>query len=134
MEKITWPPKVRQQLIWDLYQNDALGAVDPDLVAEVGQRLYNRCRSIDIITRRMVECPRCGAQFRMTEEDSWRPLPGTLDCPSPGCGWETTSAAWHASWKHRDLLGAAAVPAFEAYLRDYPRAKTPRSAWSALTS
>jgi hypothetical protein len=43
-------------------------------------------------------------------------------CPTPGCGWETTAEQWHASWRHRDLLGTAVMQAVETYLRDYPRA------------
>lgn len=44
MEKITWAPKVRQRKIWQLYQNDALGAVDEALVEEVGFALWQRRR------------------------------------------------------------------------------------------
>lgn len=127
MEKITWAPKVRQALIEQLYLDDAAGMVDPDLVEDVGFRLYHRCRSIDLVTRQALECPRCGTEMRACEPGSWKLLPGALVCPAPGCGWETTAGEWAASWRHRDLLGSAAVPAVEAYLRDYPRAKTPEA-------
>jgi hypothetical protein len=50
-------------------------------------------------------------------------LPGVQFCPTPGCGWETTAEQWHESWKHRDLLGSAAMQAIETYLHDYPRAR-----------
>jgi hypothetical protein len=45
-------------------------------------------------------------------------------CPTPGCGWETTAEQWHASWKHRELLGTAIMPAIETYMHDYPLART----------
>jgi hypothetical protein len=45
-------------------------------------------------------------------------------CPTPGCGWETTAEEWHESWRHRELLGTAAMPVVETYLHDYPRAQT----------
>ena len=51
-ERITWAPKVRQAKIWQLYQNDALGAVDEALVEDVGYRLLQRCRSIQLATAR----------------------------------------------------------------------------------
>ena len=125
MEKITWAPKIRQAKIWQLYQNDALGTVDEILVMDVGGALLERCRSIWHATRREVVCPRCGAAFAMCQPDSWKPLPGVLPCPIPNCGWETTNQQWHESWRHRDMLGLAAIGAVETYLHDYPLARSP---------
>lgn len=123
MEKISWSPKIRQAKIWQLYQNDALGAVDEVLVEDVGLSLLHRCHSIWLVTRREVECPRCGAVFTLSEPGSWKMLSGPQVCPTPGCGWEITAEQWHASWKHRDLLGTAVMQAVETYLQDYPRAQ-----------
>ena len=122
MEKISWAPKVRQSKIRQLYQNDALGAVDEVLVEDVGLGLLERCRSIWLVTQREVECPRCAATFTLCEPGSWKTLPGVQRCPTPGCGWETTAEQWHESWKHRELLGTAAIEAIETYIQDYPRA------------
>lgn len=124
MEKIRWAPKLRQALLAQIYQNDARGLVDAALVSDAGYRLYQRCRSIWLATRRSVECPRCGAAFALAENGAWRLEPGAQRCPTPGCGWETTAEQWHASWRHRDLLAAAAMPAVEAYLDAYPKANT----------
>jgi hypothetical protein len=124
MEKISWSPKIRQSRIWKLYQNDAAGAVDEILVEDVGLGLLHRCQSIWLVTHREVECPRCGATFALCEPDSWKTLPGVQTCPMPGCGWETTANEWHESWRHRELLGTAAMEPVETYLRDYPRART----------
>ena len=123
MERISWSPKIRQAKIWQLYQNDALGAVDEILVEEVGLSLLDRCHSIQLVTRREVECPRCGMIFPLCESGTWNMLPGVQFCPTPGCGWETTAEQWHNSWKHRDLLGTAAMQAVETYLHDYPQAQ-----------
>jgi hypothetical protein len=73
-----------------------------------------------------VECLRCGTFFQLREQAVWRLQPGVQSCPTPGCGWETTADEWHASWWHRYLLGAAAQPAMETYLDDYPQARTTR--------
>lgn len=54
--------KIRQ-----LYQNDALGAVDEILVEDIGLGLLDRCRGIWLMTRREVECPRCGTTFTLCE-------------------------------------------------------------------
>jgi hypothetical protein len=123
MEKISWSPKIRQAKIWQLYQNDALGAVDEILVEDVGLGLLHRCHSIWLVTRREVECPRCGMIFPLSEPGTWKMLPGAQVCPTPGCGWETTAEQWHESWRHRDLLGAAVMQIIETYLHDYPRAQ-----------
>ena len=123
MEKIYWAPKLQQSKIWQLYQNDAAGMVEDSLVWEVGYDLFQRCRSIWLVTHRQVECPRCGTTFDTCEPDSWKMLPGTLVCPKEGCGWETTSAQWHDTWRHKELLGTAAMGSTETYLRDYPLAK-----------
>jgi hypothetical protein len=123
MENIYWSPKIRPAKIRQLYQNDALGAVDEILVEDVGLSLLQRCHSIWLVTRREVECPRCSAVFSLCEPDSWKMLPGLQVCPTPGCGWETTAQQWHESWKHRDLLGTAVMQAVETYLEDYPRAQ-----------
>ena len=123
MEKISWAPKIRHAKIRKLYQNDALGTVDEILVEDVGLSLLERCRSIWLVTERKVECPRCGAIFPLSEPGSWKMLPGARVCPTPGCGWETTAEAWHESWRHRELLGTAAMHAIETYLHDYPMAR-----------
>ena len=123
MEKISWAPKIRQSKIRQLYQNDALGTIDEVLVEDIGLGLLERCRSIWLVTRREVECPRCGATFSMCEPDSWKMLAGVQHCPTPGCGWQTSAEEWHESWKHRELLGTAAMDAIETYLLDYPRAQ-----------
>jgi hypothetical protein len=57
---IRWAPKVRQEQIWRLYQNDARGLIDEELIDEVGWALYSRCQSILWVTdRNRVPCPRC---------------------------------------------------------------------------
>jgi hypothetical protein len=122
MEKIIWSPKVSPASIWQLYQNDARGSVDQALVEAVGFDLLQRCRSIFLVTRREVECPRCGTIFKLREQRAWRLLPGDQVCPKPGCGWQTTAQEWHASWRHRDLLGTAAMDAMQTFLHDYPLA------------
>ena len=83
-ERITWAPKVRQAKIWQLYQNDAHGTVDEALVEDVGYRLLQRCRSIQLATNRGLECPRCGTVFKIPESEPWRLLPGAHPCPEPG--------------------------------------------------
>lgn len=124
MEKISWSPKVWPSKIRQLYENDARGTVDEVLVEDVGLTLLQRCQSVWLVTRREVECPRCGAIFTLCEPGSWKMLSGVQACPTPGCGWETTAGQWHASWRHRELLGSAVMQPTETYLQNYPKART----------
>jgi len=124
MEKIHWAPKVRQAKIWQLYQNDALGLVDEDLVREVGFDLLQRCRSVWQVSHRMVVCPRCGEPFTLAEDRKWKFRSEIQVCPTPDCGWEMTTQYWHETWRHQDLLGSAAMGAIETYMHDYPLAKS----------
>jgi len=124
-EKIRWAPKVPRAKIWQMYQNDVLGAVDEDLVTDIGYRLLNRIQSIWQVTHGQVACPRCGDVYALQGDlDNWRFSPGPHACPTPGCGFSVTLEDWHKSWSHRDLLGMAAKDAMQTYLRDYPRARS----------
>lgn len=122
-EKIRWAPKVRREKIWQLYQNDVLGAIDEALVDEVGLALLLRCQSILLVSNRQMRCPRCGALLAFAAWDTADPIP----CPTPACGWQTTGEHYHATWRHQDLLCAGvAMEAVQTYLERYPRAADAR--------
>ncbi len=120
MEKIQWAPKVSRSKIWRLYQNDARGAVDEALVDDVGWALLQRCLSIIRVSRRQVECPRCGHVFDVPA------VAGLFRCQRPDCAWETTVEAWHNSWRHQDLIGSNALTMFESFVADYASARSVR--------
>lgn len=48
-EKIRWAPELRPDRIRRLYERDALGVVDSDLIDDVGLALHARCRSIVLV-------------------------------------------------------------------------------------
>jgi hypothetical protein len=118
--KIRWAPKVRTELLVRVYQQNARGLLDGDLVDEVGWRLWERLADVVRVTTGRVRCPVCGADFQVRRKG------GRLDelrvCP--GCAWSTSAVQWHRSWEHRDLNGNC--PDFEAFVSAYPRAKTSR--------
>jgi len=122
-QELRWAPKVSQAKIWRLYQTDASGLVDEELIDEVGTALYARCRSVLLVSRAQVECPRCHAVVTLgwghSEQD-------VALCPTPDCGWETTYGQYHTSWRHRDLIGTRAASAFQAFVDRYPQAHRPQ--------
>ncbi len=89
--RIQWAPKVRRGKILKLYQTDALGLQDEDLVAEVGYDLLARCRSILMVTdARQVDCPSCQAEINCPAARWSRETPPVC----PVCGWHATYGQW----------------------------------------
>jgi hypothetical protein len=122
-ERIRWARKVSQAKIRQLYETDARGIVDQELIDEVGTALYARCQSIMLVSKARIRCPRCG---QVVQVEPGGPGERAISCPAQGCGWGTTYRQWHNSWRHQDLIGSKAFPAFETYLGQYDRAKDPR--------
>src|SRR5438445_4158500 len=61
---VRWAPKLRPEKLRRLYELDAQGLADEELIDEVGYTLYSRCESILTVTesfRGRVPCPGCGA-------------------------------------------------------------------------
>ena len=123
-ERIHWAPKVQRNKIKRLYETDALGIVDDELVEEVGSALLERCRSVLMVSAGRVACPHCRAEFALSPAVA--PASAPMTCPTPGCGWQTTWASYHASWRHQELLGSNALPAIGEFSHRYPRAASPR--------
>src|SRR5690242_418943 len=107
-----WYPRVKQHLIRRLYENDAQGIVDEELIDEVGFALILRCRSILTVTEAhegRVTCTRCGtmvAQHWVKEE--------TMTCSK--CGWKMTWGAYFKTYQGKQLHGGGAVFAFRSYV------------------
>lgn len=119
-DKIRWAPRVQRHKIRRLYENDARGFVDEVLLEDVGLALLDRCRSVIQVSRAEVECPLCGAVIAI---GFGRPDPdAVIPCPSSECDWSTTARRWHDSWSGRQLNGSRALPFFEEFAADYPRA------------
>jgi hypothetical protein len=111
--QLHWAPKVRQDKIRRLYEQEARGLIDEALLDDVGTALYSRCRSILLVSSQHLECPRCEHIFVVapyTDE--------TIICPT-GCGWTITKRHYHQSWQHRDLIGTN-TPAFQIFVDRYP--------------
>jgi peptide deformylase len=110
--RLQWAPKLPVAKIVRLYQADATGIQDEDLLADVAWRLRERCRSILLVTTSRVVCPGCGTEFSVRPHAPatpyWRP-PGPDDAPvpCPACGLIVTIEEFQASIYHRELGGPA---------------------------
>lgn len=117
-----WAPRVTQWQIRCLYDSDALGIQDEELIDEVGYALAARCQSfIEAVeaVRGRAKCPACGAivMHGVRSEE-------LLTC---SCGWELLWKDYFATIQHKQLSGAEPVlEPFRAYIRDFPGAGSPR--------
>jgi hypothetical protein len=117
MCRIRWAPRLRREKLLELYAAESLGVVDKDLIDDVGWTLYDRCRSVIMVSDASgVWCPRCDELVspcgpRWTDGDT--PL-----CSI--CGWSCTYDEWATSWRHRELNGANAISAFRRFVAAWP--------------
>ena len=121
--RIKWAPKVAQAPVARLYERDAAGIHDDELLDEVGYALWARASDVALISRSGVRCPDDGTEFSLGDDTWSRLAPGTsAGCPL--CGWQTTVESWHDSFRKQDLSGMA--PYIDVYVAKWPDARTYR--------
>ena len=119
--KIRWAPKVPQWQIRRLYETDAQGIIDDDLIDKVGWALWDRYDSILTVTAAHyghVCCPSCDTlierQHRGTTDEH-------ITCPT--CGWSIPWTTYHRTYRGKQLFGANAVDVFKWYHQAFPLAQ-----------
>ena len=124
----TWAPRVTQREIRRLYETDAKGIYDEELIDEVGYGLLARCQSfIDANEARAgkARCPRCSetvAHACRREE--------ILRC---NCGWQLSWAEYFKTIQHVQLSGAEPVlEQFRIFVSTFPTASTPQEKTLAI--
>jgi hypothetical protein len=117
-----WAPRVKPYLIRRLYESDAQGRLDEELVDEVGWALYSRCDSfLQAVAAHQgrVICPVCGNPVFHRRQANVR-----MRCAA--CGWECTVRAYLETLKNQQLSGGPEVAAlFQDYIDKFPTAKDP---------
>jgi hypothetical protein len=140
---IRWPPRVPKHKLRRLYEVDAQGIVDEDLIDDVGTTLWVRCQAILEVAEAKggrVRCPRCerqepGARQQEPSIIQREHCPGdardeVLTCPR--CDWQITWGEYAKSFKRRQLNVGGARDAFERYVERYRAARTPRAKMLAI--
>ncbi|MBN1582809.1 MAG: hypothetical protein JXA89_19005 [Anaerolineae bacterium] len=114
-----WAPRITKHEIRRLYESDAQGIYDLDLINEVGYGLLARCESFITANRARageVPCPECGQIVRREE---------MLCCP---CGWTLPWADYFKAMQHKQLSGAEPVlQQFQDFVEAFPKARTPQA-------
>lgn len=124
---VRWAPRVSRSVIKRLYESDARGRVDEELLDEAFFGFLARCHSIRTATQAAygrVACPRCG-------EVVLRQVGGAEEKEEPlrcaGCGWQTSWGAYHQTYRGKKLFGgnAAVSGVFDEFIRRAPGADSP---------
>jgi predicted RNA-binding Zn-ribbon protein involved in translation (DUF1610 family) len=119
---IQWAPRIKMAKIARLYHLDALGLIDEEIIDEVGYGLYQRCRSILMVTdAKEVDCPQCGGLIKCRAKRWSRENPVWCEA----CGFRATYGQWRDSWRKQELIGGNAVPFYRAYFEAFPKTRTP---------
>ncbi len=113
-----WAQRVPQAKIKQLYETDARGLYDEELVEEVGWALYARCRSLieaEAARQGRAKCHRCeGIIVHSCGKEE------VLRCPA--CGWEITWGAYFRSIQRKQLSGPDLVGIFTEFTSRFPHA------------
>ena len=136
-DDIQWPRRVPKHKVRRLYESDARGMLDTDLVDDVGITLLLRCKAIlEVAEARegRVRCPRCARKRRESVIARARDTRDTRDelltCPT--CGWQITWGEYVRSFKRRQLNSGGAAEAFAGYVERYGSARTPQAKMLAI--
>ena len=117
----TWAPRVTQWEIRRLYEADAQGIYDEELINEVGYGLLARCRSyIDAAeaVQGKARCPQCSGVVMHAG--------GTEEVLRCKCGWQLTWGGYFETIQHKQLLGAEPVLSqFRSFVQAFSAARTP---------
>jgi len=121
---IHWPPRVPRLKLRRLYELDAQGLLDTELLDDVGLTLYLRCQAIlqvEDAKQGRVLCPQCEAIIVRPDR---RPEEEMLRCG--GCGWEMGWQEYAKSFRRKQLSVGGAQRVFERYVQQYPQAQSSR--------
>lgn len=124
----SWARRVEQQKIRRLYETDARGIVDDELIDDVGYAMLARCESIIMVTEAHSGRAVCMGCRNIVPHDS-RPNT-TLRCEA--CGWQSTWREYHRSYRRKQLVGGLAMPAFLRFVERWPQARSPRDKLLAI--
>lgn len=120
---IQWAKKVSPDKIRRLYNLDAQGIMDEELIDEVAYTFYERCESILTVTeasKGQIKCPECGNLINRDSVDKEQ----IIKCQN--CSWEITWGEYFNSYHQKQLHGGGAVDVFKNFIVKLPLAKTPQ--------
>jgi len=118
--KPSWAKKVSPVKIKRLYERDAEGIRDEELVDDVGASLYARVDSMLMVTSSNLGkaiCIECRTEIPHGYNRDF-----LLECPK--CGWSMPFGEFNDSYKKQTLHGYGALAELKDFYDKYPSAKT----------
>jgi len=118
--KPTWAKKVPPDKIKRLYEQDANGIYDDELVDDVGISLYARVDSMLMVTSSNLGkaiCIICRTEIPHNYQRTF-----ILECSK--CGWTMPFGEFNDSYKKQTLHGYGALNELKEFYEKYPSAKT----------
>jgi hypothetical protein len=127
--KFHWAERVSRRDVQRLYESDALGMLDQELLDEVHYAIYARvCDMFEVREAQQfgrVKCRGCGERVPQPYRMGSRNKNNVLECA--GCGWRVTCGEYYDSYTGKSMLPGSAFDLFEGYLERFPNAKTPQA-------
>jgi ribosomal protein S27AE len=118
-----WAPRVKKEKIRRLYELDAKGIYDSELLNDVGYALLARCDSFITACRARegtLPCPQCGTTVNHNHDREANMVCGK-------CGWSVTWGEYFRHIQHKQLSGEeTAIHLFEAFVNGFPKAQNDR--------
>lgn len=129
--KFKWGEKVSRNDLFRLYQGEASGLIDEDLLDEVGYTFYTRCKQGKETREHMVKgqiiCHHCGTVITagrtsptgavLLNDDN----DALINC---GCGYSYTYREYRRSCNSVNMPGGRATPIFEHFLLKWPTCRS----------
>ena len=119
-KKPIWAKKIPSHKIKRLYEQDAKGIHDEELIDDVGMSLYARVDSMLMVTSSNLGkaiCVVCRTEIPHNYQRGF-----LLECPK--CGWSMAFGEFNDSYKKQTLHGYGALSELKEFAEKYPLAKT----------
>ena len=121
-DRPAWSPRVPRNVIQRLYEQDARGIVDEELIDEVGIAFLARIQSIDRVGDALsgqAHCPRCDRTINHQMDKA-----ELLRCEP--CQWQLTWDDYHRSFRGKYLAAFGIKPFLREFADAYPKARSAR--------
>ncbi|RPJ52431.1 MAG: hypothetical protein EHM21_00195, partial [Chloroflexi bacterium] len=123
-----WARRVSRRDVQRLYESDAWGMLDEELLEKVSYAIFARISDMlevmDAQQHGRVKCRACGAllpeRFRM----GTRNKANVLRCEA--CGWQVTCGEFYDSYTGERMLPGSVPEIFEGFMQRRPGARAPR--------
>lgn len=125
-DKFHWAKRVSRRDIQCLYESDAKGLLDTDLLDQIHFAIHARvCDMFEVREAQQlgrVKCRNCGRLVPQPYRMGSRNRENILKCEQ--CGWQVTCGEFYNSYTSKSLLPGSVVDVFESYLERFPKVRT----------